>query len=83
MGNLFGSLPEYAPRQPDGWATYYLMVDENGSAELTRPVVKDGTFTAYIERIFLAEDGILERDPFDSHKDDEADEFDPQVIRKK
>ncbi|MGB8900742.1 MAG: hypothetical protein WCC90_16555 [Methylocella sp.] len=26
LGNLFGSLPEYAPEQPEGWATFYLMV---------------------------------------------------------
>jgi hypothetical protein len=45
-GNLFGSLPEFAPRQPAGWATYYLMVDESGAAELTRPVVKNGTFAS-------------------------------------
>jgi len=53
VGNLFGSLPEFAPRQADGWATFYLMVDEGGAAELTRPVVKNNTFTAYIERNYL------------------------------
>src|SRR5580704_14295658 len=46
MGNLFGSLPEYAPQQPAGWATFYLMVDQYGAAELTRPVVERSTFTA-------------------------------------
>jgi hypothetical protein len=51
--NLFGSLPEFAPRQPDGWAIFYIMVDERGAAELTRPVVKNNTFTAYIERNYL------------------------------
>jgi hypothetical protein len=84
VGNLlFESLPEYAPRQPDGWATYYLMVDENGAAELTRPVVKNETFVAYIERIYLSDGSGLEHEPLDLNNDDVLDDFDPQVIRKK
>ena len=42
IGNLFGLLPGFAPRQPDGWATFYLMVDERGAAELIpNPVDQD------------------------------------------
>lgn len=83
IGNLFGdNLPEYAPNQPDGWATYYLMVDERGASELTRPVVKGGTFTAWIERIYLSDGSDLEIDILDLDDGVRADEFDPLVARK-
>jgi hypothetical protein len=85
MGNLFGSLPRYAPQQPDGFATFYLMVDAHGAAELTQPVVKNNTFTAYIERNYLSNGDDLdltrERLPLDD-KGDVADGFDPEVIRR-
>ncbi len=79
---MFGSMPEFAPRQPKGWATYYLMVDENGAAELTRPVVKNGTFATYVERLYLSDGADLDRKPPTLDEGDVADEFDPQVVRK-
>jgi hypothetical protein len=82
-GNLFDRLPQFAPCQDDEYATYYLMVDEKGSAELSRPVIKRGTFSAYLERIFIChgdDDRGLERLDFDN--DDAVSDFDPQVIRK-
>jgi hypothetical protein len=84
MGNLFGSLPEYAPQQPAGWATFYLMVDQYGAAELTRPVVERSTFTAWIERNYLSngDDLDLDRETLPLHDDDVADGFDPEVVRK-
>jgi hypothetical protein len=84
MGNLFGSLPEYAPTQPEGWMTFYLMVDPRGAAELTRPVVKNNTFSAWIERNYLSNGDDLDLDgkrvPLDDG--DIADGFDPEVVRK-
>lgn len=61
-------------------ALYYLMVDQNGAAELTRPVVSNGTFATPIERIYLSDGGddgaaLL-------GEDDIAGDFDPQVARK-
>jgi hypothetical protein len=83
VGNLFGSLPEFAPRQPDGWATFYLMVDECGAAELTRPVVKYNTFSAYIERNYLSNGDDLDHETLSLDDDgDVADGFDPEVVRK-
>jgi hypothetical protein len=81
-GNLFGSLPEFVPQQAVGWATYYLMVDEKGAAELTRPVVQNGTFTSYVERICLSEETDMFEDPTPLENDDVIDDFDPPVIRK-
>ena len=68
----------------DGWATFYLMVDERGAAELTRPVVKNNTFTAYIERNYLSNGDDLDRDRemLPVTDGDVADGFDPEVVRK-
>ena len=83
MGNLFGTLPEYAPSQTGEWLVYYLMVDADGAAELTRPVIKGGRFTAYPERIYLSRGGDdLGRKPLSLDDDDVVDDFDPEVIRK-
>jgi hypothetical protein len=81
--DLFGGeLPQYAARHANEWHFYYLMVDQDGAAELTSPVVRGGTFVAAIERIYLSrgagDDGI-------KIGDDSADvavEFEPQIARK-
>lgn len=83
-GNLFGTLlPQYSPCPTEEWATYYLMVDKNGAVELTRPVVRGGTFSAYVERIYLSDGGdLLDLASLPIDDDDTADGFDPQVVRK-
>ena len=81
-GNLFGDLPEFAPRQTEGWATYYLMVDVNGAVELTRPIIRKNTFTSYVERIYLSDGSNLDREPVVLDDGDRADDFDPLVVRK-
>ncbi len=75
-------LPRYAPRTDEEWATYYLMVDENGASELSRPIVSGETFEAFVERIYLSDgsDFDPERMPLDD--DEPAQEFDPLVSRK-
>jgi hypothetical protein len=83
QGNLFGALPRFAPRQAGGASVFYLMVDENGATELSIPIVEGGTFTGFVERNFLSDgddlDGALRT--FDDG--DIADNFDPQVVRKR
>lgn len=80
---LFLALPEYAPIQPEGWRFYYLMVDERGAAELTRPVIEKGTFAFWPERIFLSDGSDHNLEPkLGLDEGDVADDFDPQVIRK-
>jgi hypothetical protein len=79
-GGLFDHLPHFAPKPADDVALYYLMVDQQGAAELTRPIVSNGTFTTAVERIYLssgADDGVALIE-----NDDVADGFDPQVARK-
>jgi len=81
--NLFGYLPTtYAPERKTGWAVFYLMVAENGAVELTQPIVQDGTFTGYVERIFLSDGSDLDLGPLSLDDDDAVVDFDPQVARK-
>lgn len=82
FGNLFGDLPHYAPLPKDGVATFYLMIDGNGAAELTQPVVKTSTFVAYVERIFLSTGDDLNLTKLPLDEEDRADGFDPIVARK-
>ena len=78
---LFGRLPQYAPRLTGATALYYLMVDQNGAAELTRPVVNGGTFVAAIERIYLSR-GDNDDLAVVGEDTGPVDNFDPQVVRK-
>ncbi|WP_217649104.1 hypothetical protein [Sphingomonas sp. OK281] len=84
QGNLFGSLPVYTQQAASSIATYYLMVDETGAVELSRPIIADGTFVACLERIYLSQGGpndeLVTALPLDS--DDAIGGFDPQVARK-
>jgi len=82
QGNLFPWLPSYAETPSKGEATYYLMVAPNGAAELTRVVVRDGTFVRYIERIYLSDGDDLRLAPVALDDEEVADNFDPQVVRK-
>jgi hypothetical protein len=77
----FADLPQYAPRPAGEWNFYYLMVDSDGAAELTRPVVKGGTFVAAVERIFLPS-GADDSDKFLEDTTDTVVEFEPQIARK-
>lgn len=80
-GNLFGYLDEYAPKPNDEYATFFLMMDESGALELTRPVISNRTYKTYIERNFISDGGELSTE-FVIDTDDTADDFDPVVIRK-
>ena len=61
---------------------YYLMVDESGATELSRPVVKNRTFDSFIERIYLSDGKDLDRIAHSLDDDEVADNFDPLVARK-
>lgn len=85
QGNLFASLPHMTPPPPSGIETFYLLVDESGRAELSRPVIEGESFTYFVERIFL---GGLEDDdePYDRptlDDDDAVVDFDVSVTRKR
>lgn len=80
---LFSRLPRFASVRSDQCATFYLMVAANGACELSRPIIVNGAFGAYVERLYLSDGsdfGENKRLPLDS--DDAATDFDPQIIRK-
>jgi hypothetical protein len=79
---LFDSLPEYAPRQTGEWQFFYLMVDEKGAVELSRPVIKRGKFTSMIERIYLSNGTDDDGTGITKDIPDAVIEFDPQIARK-
>jgi hypothetical protein len=60
-------------------ALYYLMIDQDGAAELTRPIVKNRTFISAVERIYLSNAAGTKFLADDSLT---LDNFEPQVIRK-
>lgn len=81
-GGLFPDLPRYAPRQTGEWQFFYLMVDAEGAAELTRPVVRGGTFVAAIERNYLSDGGDGDSDKLLNNPDEAPIDFEPQIARK-
>jgi hypothetical protein len=59
------------------------MVDERGASELSRPVIKGRTFSAFIERIYLSGGGDgFKKAKLPLNADDAANDFNPQVVRK-
>ena len=58
------------------------MVDDFGRAELTRVVISGGTFSQYIERIYLIDDEEPGGRGLPFAADDAASDFDPVVTRK-
>ncbi|MBW7852450.1 MAG: hypothetical protein H3C38_18290 [Rhodospirillales bacterium] len=65
-------------------AVYFIMVDERGAVELSRPVIEDKKFTGFIERVFVSDGSDIEREkalpaePLDQPVDD----FDVPVRRR-
>ena len=83
IGNLFSYLPTYTFWQSVGWTTYYFMLDAAGAAELTCPVIKGSTFSAYIERIYLGAAGEFDDGNTKFEQDDTAAvDLEPVVSRK-
>lgn len=79
---LFDDLPQYLPRETSEWQFFYLMVDEKGAAELSRPVIKLGRFHAMIERIYLSSGSDDDGTSITKEAPDVVVEFDPQIARK-
>lgn len=81
-GGLFPDEPQYSEKPSGDFALFYLMVDERGAAELTRPVVKGGTFESAVERIYLSNGSDDDRATLTGDDTGPVDGFDPQVVRK-
>jgi hypothetical protein len=82
IGDLFADLPKFVEKPTGEFALFYLMVDGNGAAELTRPVIKAGTFEAAVERIYLSSGGGDDRLAITVDDAGPVENFDPRVVRK-
>lgn len=60
-------------------AFYYLMVDDGGQAELSRPVIVGGAFAAAVERIFLIQEAEKEDGLPLWDAEEAADGTEPQI----
>lgn len=80
--SLFDNLPQYAPKQESSWQFFYLMVDDKGAAELSRPVISRGKFGPMIERIYLSTGSDDDGSAITKGVHDTVVEFDPQIARK-
>ena len=61
---------------------YYLMVAMNGAAELSCPIVREGTFKGFVDRIYLSTGEDFDHTARKFDDGDVAVTFDPQVSRK-
>ena len=82
QSTLFGALPTYAQIPAGSRSFYYLMVALDGAAEFSRPIVQNGEFVAFVDRIYLTNGGDLGGSERSFEDGDIADNFDPLVLRK-
>ena len=68
--------------EKDGLPTYYVMVGQDGSVELSRPVISKGGYIDFIERIFVHKPA-KEAEPEVDLKSGIVDDFEPDVSMKK
>lgn len=75
------SLPDLPVADKD-YSTYFLMVERDGKAELSRPIVKSGNFVDYLERLCISDGSDFESDLKPLIDDGDPDVFDPVVARR-
>ncbi|MFN4277045.1 MAG: hypothetical protein ACK4FJ_12150 [Ferrovibrio sp.] len=87
-GNLFEYFNVAAPKlvvPPKGMVqVFYVMVDERGAVEVSRPVIEAGSFTGMIVRAFVSDGSDLDKVAITpaGGLDAPADNFDVPVIRR-
>ncbi|QDH17400.1 hypothetical protein [Swingsia samuiensis] len=83
--SLFSDLPTYTKSEDtdkkDIFTTYYLLLDDKGNMELSRPIVSNKTFSSYKERNFLGNCNSSTETKMNLEGDILYD-FDPQIIKK-
>lgn len=80
-GNLFSDLPNYFQTKKSDYTTYYFMLDADGRAELTCPIIKANTFSSYVERIFIGDIAEVSVGNIINESDSHV-EIEPIVVRK-
>ncbi|WP_057464506.1 hypothetical protein [Pseudovibrio sp. POLY-S9] len=80
---LFDELPQFVSTDNSEYITYSFMVAPNGASELSQAVIKDGTFVAFIERIFITDASDFNDDPIEGSAPSEiASDFEINVTKK-
>ena len=82
QGTLFEDLPISVPVADGGDTHYWFMADEDGNAEISRPIIKKGVYVGFIERnkVVFADGDDFDETAFGS--DDAVSDFDIDVVRK-
>jgi hypothetical protein len=82
QNNLFGVLPHLRKGDLKIEPLYFLMVDEIGACELSCPIVENGAFAQFVERIYLSDGSDFGGKKLPLDEDDAISDFDPMVARK-
>ncbi|WP_107987675.1 hypothetical protein [Breoghania corrubedonensis] len=88
QGNLFEfygiSTPKKIRAPKAGTAVHFIMVDDRGAVEVSRPVIEDKKFTGFIERVFVSDGADLDAQEVlpSGPLDQPVDDFDVQVRRR-
>jgi len=81
-GDMFDAagidLPVSVVKFSGDYKTYYLMIDQRGAMEISRPIVKGGKFLRCVERIFLVDGDDL--DKIDFEVDEPVDDSDLDIV---
>ncbi len=82
QGMLFEDLPLSVPLSKGDDTHYWFMADEDGNAEISRPIIKKGVYVGFIERnkIVFADGDDFDETAFGT--DDAVNDFDIDVVRK-
>jgi len=87
QGNLFALYGVDTPtklRPQAGVAVYFIMVDERGAVEFSRPVIENKKFAGFVERIFVSDGSDIEQEDLlpTGALEKPADDFDVPVRKR-
>ncbi|MDW9792139.1 hypothetical protein GOB42_15240 [Sinorhizobium meliloti] len=87
-GNLFEAFGVPAPkmiRTKSGMkASYFVMVDDRGAVELSRPVIENGKYAGFVDRVFISDGSDIRGSEFGLGGDapPPIDDFDVSIVRR-
>ena len=87
QGNLFEfygiAVPEKVRNDKTSRAVHFIMVDERGAVEVSRPVLEGGKFIQFIQRLFVSDGSELEQIKITgSDISEPIDDFDIAISRR-
>ena len=87
QGNLFEfygiAVPEKVRNDKTSRAAHFIMVDERGAVEVSRPVLEGGKFIRFIQRLFVSDGSELEQIKITgSDISEPIDDFDIEISRR-